>query len=243
MGRTSIGASGAPEFRARLIRMLRETMGPEADAPETAAAAVHAARLLAGGTPVAPAEVGASLGWPPERVAAALRRLRAAGQVETDDAGRIVGMAGLTLLPTAHRFEAAGRALYTWCALDALFFPALLGTPAHVSSTCPVTGGAVHLTVTPDAGVTDLAPPAAVVSIPIPEGRPAAPGCGPGACAELFGPGGAFCGNAHFFTSERAAQIWLRDHPRAVTLPAADACALAVEVWAEPLLRQAASAR
>ena len=234
-----IGASGASDFRAWLVCTLRETMGPEADAPDTAAAAVHAARLLAGGAPVALERLGTSLGWEAERVAAAMRRLREGRQVEADDEGRIVGAAGLSLRPTAHRFEAAGRQLYTWCALDALFFPALLGTPARVTSACPVTGADVHLTVTPDAGVADLAPPGAVVSIPIPEGRSAVAGCGPGACAELFGPGGAFCGNAHFFASERAAQIWLRDHPRAVTLPAADACALAVEVWAEPLLRHA----
>jgi alkylmercury lyase len=232
----------APDFREGLSRTLRETMGPEADAPESAATAVHAARLLAGGAPVSLERLGASLGWPPERVAAAMRRLREVRQVETDDAGRIVGVAGLSLRPTAHRFETAGRGLYTWCALDALFFPALLGTPARVASACPVTGAAVHLTVTPDAGVTDLAPPGAVVSIPMPEERPAA-GCGPGACAGPYGPGGAFCGNAHFFASERAAQRWLRSHPRAVTLPAADACALAVEVWAEPLLRQTASVR
>ena len=39
----------------------------------------------------------------------------------------------------SHRFEVAGRTLYTWCAWDSLFLPQILGQEAEVESTCPLT--------------------------------------------------------------------------------------------------------
>jgi alkylmercury lyase len=85
----------------------------------------RALRELAGGEPVAePALTPAAERWP---------------NVELDDHGRIVALAGLSLTPTAHRFTVGGRQLYTWCAWDTLVLPGLLDQPAHVESTCPVT--------------------------------------------------------------------------------------------------------
>ncbi|MCQ4438245.1 organomercurial lyase, partial [Clostridioides difficile] len=51
--------------------------------------------------------------------------LEQAVSTEWDDYGNVVGY-GLTLRETPHTFEVDGRRLYTWCAFDTLFFPALI---------------------------------------------------------------------------------------------------------------------
>jgi len=53
--------------------------------------------------------------------------------IELDTQGRLIGM-GITLNPTPHRFDVEGIHLYTWCALDTLIFPALIGRTANVTS-------------------------------------------------------------------------------------------------------------
>jgi alkylmercury lyase len=53
------------------------------------------------------------------------------------------------LCGTPHVFEIDGCRLYTWCALEALMFPALIGKTAHVLSRRAATGVPVSLTFTP----------------------------------------------------------------------------------------------
>ena len=133
--------------------------------------------------------------------------LAAAPDTEYDDAGRIVG-AGITLNPTPHRFEVDGQQLYTWCALDTLVFPAVLGKPATVSSPCHATGELVRVQVAPD-GVTSVDPATAVVSLVAPDD-----------CCEVRS---AFCNQVHFFSSREAALPWLAEHPGASVVPVAAA--------------------
>ena len=85
---------------------------------------------------------------------------------EFDENGHLVG-AALTLNPTPHRLVINGRTLYTWCALDALFVPGLIGMTAQVESTCLNTGETIRLTVTPE-GVPEFSPDTTVLSIAIP---------------------------------------------------------------------------
>ncbi len=87
--------------------------------------------------------------------------------LEMDPSGNVVGW-GLTFIPTPHRFQVNGHTFYTWCALDALTYPALLGLSARVESSCPVSGTPVTLWVMP-TGVHDLSTPSSVVSLVIPE--------------------------------------------------------------------------
>ncbi len=82
-------------------------------------------RAIADESPVPPERYAAATGLPPERVAEVFQGLSAAG-VQFDSEGNLVG-AGLTPVPTPHRFRVGGRDLYAWCALDALFLPGLLG--------------------------------------------------------------------------------------------------------------------
>jgi alkylmercury lyase len=164
--------------------------------------------LLAEGKAVAPTALAEALGWTPQRVGELLGRLP---KVELDTDGNILGV-GLTLRPTPHVFEVRARRLYTWCALDALIFPAVLGETAHVTSPCAATGAPIRLTVAPDR-VESVVPRDAVVSLVLPSVDP-----------DLRA---SFCKRVHFFASENAAGAWLRANPGAVVAPIDSAYALA----------------
>jgi alkylmercury lyase len=162
-------------------------------------------RLIARGRPVDLAELAAE----PGQLAPDLERaLRAQPGTEWDDDGRLVGF-GLSLRPTAHRYLVGGHTLYTWCATDALLFTVILGTDAVAESTCPATGQAIELEITPNA-VTSVSPPAAVVSQRH-RGDLAA-----NLRADV-------CEHGHFFASAAAASAWVAAHPDGVILSVTDA--------------------
>jgi len=144
---------------------------------------------LVAGSPVSRERLSELMGWPVNKVSAALEQ---APGVEYDSAGHIIGY-GLTLRETPHAFEVDGRRLYTWCALDALIFPSLVGNTAQVFSSCAATRAPVRLTVTPD-GIRDLDPAGAMVSLVPPD-----------ASADVRS---AFCCHVHFFASAAAADAW-----------------------------------
>jgi alkylmercury lyase len=155
----------------------------------------HLVRLVAQGRPVPLTDLAASCGMPVAAVEAALT-----SQPGTDwyENGDVVGF-GLTQRPTAHRFMVSGRILYTFCATDALFFPAILGEPAVVESRCPATDRTIRIELTPHA-VVSVNPHDTVVS-------------------QLLDPQfigdarGNVCDQGHFFASTDAANGWLNEHP------------------------------
>lgn len=150
--------------------------------------------LLAQGEPVNIGDLAAVTGRTEREVSAALT---AVPDTEYDGDGRIIGQ-GLTLRPTPHRLELAGEQLYTWCALDTLIFPALLGTTARIQSTCHATGDPVRCSVGA-TGVSGVEPATAVVSLVNPE--------------DMSSVRSAFCNQVHFFASAETAQPWLDAHP------------------------------
>lgn len=162
-------------------------------------------RLLARGEPVTIAQLAIAIGQPVDGVQRTVAGWR---DTEYDQHGRIVGY-GVTLRPTPHRFVIDGQQLYTWCALDALFFPAVIGRPARVESPCATTGIPVSLTVDPTAGITTLEPDTAAVSIVTPE--------------QVGSVRSDFCNPGRFFVTLDAARIWQAKHPRMSVVPTADA--------------------
>src|SRR5713226_2705310 len=116
-------------------------------------------RLLACWHPVTRERLATVLQMTAEQVAEVLAGL---ADLEVDSSGNVVGW-GLTFIPTPHRFLVQGQQFYTWCALDALTYPALLQMVAGVESSCPVSGTTVSLSVTP-TGIQDLVPASTVVS-------------------------------------------------------------------------------
>ena len=155
-------------------------------------------RALAAGEPVAVRD---------DELAAAVARWP---NVELDQSGRVVAFAGLSLTPTAHRFAVGGRQLYTWCAWDTLFLPALLNQPARVDSRCPVTGIDVRLHVDP-FGIRDAAPEPLWVSFPPPSTT---------SVADITG---SFCCHVHFLAGRAAADQWLSENPGGAVLSLHDA--------------------
>mgnify|MGYP001550635320 CR=1 FL=1 len=150
-------------------------------------------RELAKGKPVSPASLAVTLGRAADRVTAALEE---AVSTEWDDNGNVGGYV-LTLRETAHAFEIDGRRLYTWCAFDTLFVPALIDRTAHVVSHCAATGVPISLTATPTA-IQDLESTGAAVSLLLPR-----------ATADIRQ---AFCCHVHFFASAAVAHDWASKH-------------------------------
>ncbi len=175
-------------------------------------------RLLAEGEPVSIGALAAAAGMPLDDVK---QRLAAVPDTEYDEQGRIVGH-GLTLRPTRHRFTVAGEELYTWCALDTLIFPAILGASASIESTSPVSGEPIRARVTP-TGATSVEPATAVVSLVNPE--------------NLASIRSSFCNEVHYFTSGEDAAPWLAEHPGAEIVPVAEAHQLGAALTATVLAR------
>ena len=165
-------------------------------------------RLLAEGSPIPPARIAAELSISPDELASALEQSTA---VELDKDGNVTAAFGLTLSPTPHRFQANGHEFYTWCALDTLYIPGVIGQTARVESTCPVTGTKIRLTVTPD-GIEALEPPEAIMVIAIPET--------PQAC---HGIRESFCNHVHFLGSREAASEWSAKNQKTIVLSVDDA--------------------
>jgi alkylmercury lyase len=204
----------------KLAAVLESSLGGSI-APEGSALFRHLVLLLAEGQPVSPGRVSTVVGQPHEEVMAMLRHLPS---IEWDESGNIVG-AGLTLRPTPHQFKLNDRTLFTWCALDALMFPALIGQTVEVESPCAGTGVPVQVTVTLE-GVDHVEPIGAVVSLVAPEASPDVRR--------------VFCDYVNFFRSAEAASVWLAEHPGATTLPVAEAYQLgrrlAESVFSEKLI-------
>jgi alkylmercury lyase len=165
---------------------------------------------LADGEPATVAPLAQTVDRDEPDIAAVLDRWP---NVHRDDQGRIVAFAGLSLTPTRHGFDVAGRRLYTWCAWDALFLPALIGKEARVKSICPITGTDVRLTVRP-AGVHTAEPASLLVSFPAPSST---------VTSDITA---SFCDHVHFLAGRDAAEAWLAGNQGGLALSLEDAVEL-----------------
>ncbi len=114
---------------------------------------------------VSPEALGAQLGLELGRVRKLFAGLATLG-MEIDRGGNVVG-AALTATRTPHAVRLGARELFAYCALDTLFIPGLVGEPADVESTCPASGEAIRLRVSPD-GACEYEPSGAVLSVLLP---------------------------------------------------------------------------
>lgn len=166
----------------------------------------HLVRIIAKGRPVSIQEIADLSSQPAGTIEDLLRNQPG---TDWDDDGRVVGF-GVTLRPTAHRFEVAGRTLYTFCAPDSLLFTHMLGEGTVVDSTCPGTSSPIHIELTPDA-VSSIDPISAVVTQPLLD---------PGLVGDVRRN---FCDHGHFFASSAAASGWSQEHPDGQVLTVAEA--------------------
>ena len=189
----------------RLVASLMASVTPAGSARTSPALYRTLLRLLAQGEPVTIAQLAVAAGQPLDDVESTV-----AGWPDTeyDEQDRIVGW-GITLRPAPPRFAVDSRQLYTWCALDTLFFPTVIDRRAHVESSCHATGVPIRLTVDPADGVIALDPATAVVSLVIPE--------------RMRSVRTAFCNPGRFFVAADAARDWQATHPGMHVLRVADA--------------------
>ncbi len=149
-------------------------------------------RGLAKGGPVSISYLASTLNISHESVKQALLSLP---YIEYDQAGNILA-SGLSLTPTPYRFQVGDKDLYTWCALDTLMYPVLLGQPANVESQCPITGALIKLTVSPTE-VKHVSPVGTVLSLVVPENSKTS-----GDVHDTF------CNHVYFISSHTAAERW-----------------------------------
>ncbi len=172
-------------------------------------------RELARGKPASPREIATRAGVEEE---AAHRILGQWIGVYRDREGSVIGFWGLAIPEMKHRFEVDGVHLYTWCAWDTLFLPALLGKTAHVESPCATSGELVRLTMSPD-GVESAEPRSPVLSFLAP-------------VASKFQDNiiENFCCYIHFFRSCADGESWIAKTPGTFLLALDDAVELA-RLW------------
>ncbi len=120
--------------------------------------------LLTEGKPVAIEDLAESVALSPATVNEMIKKWP---DVYYDDEQRIVGHGGLTFEPTKHKIMFDDRILYTWCAWDTLFLPAILGKPLDIESQCPVDDSVVRVRVDQE-GVKFIDPEEAVISFILP---------------------------------------------------------------------------
>ena len=92
-------------------------------------------------------ELADATGLNEDAVEKAISKLVGAGMAVVDDGGRVVGSAGLSLVPGRHRLRLGGNDFFTWCAIDALGIPAALESDALAVTSCPTCGRAIEVEV------------------------------------------------------------------------------------------------
>ncbi len=177
--------------------------------------------LLATGAPVAVDTLASALGCPPDRLAVALDELDGAGRIRRDEAGRVVGSAGLSVVPDRHKIELDGREFWTWCAYDILGIFGATRSTGTAWSRSPATDATIELDFTEGHPV----PTGAVLFRP----SDSLAAC----CTNVYEE---WCPNSNLFEERAAAQTWSASHGLAGRVLGLDEAAqLATAEWA-PLL-------
>lgn len=120
--------------------------------------------------------------------------------------GNIEAFAGLSTKETPHQITINSKKLYTWCAWDTLFIPALLGVQAQIQSTCPVTNSSLEFEI---LGYELIKRPTeqAVLSFVMPSSD---------FC--LNNVQSQFCCHIHFFKNIEVAKLWQQDNPESLLM-------------------------
>ena len=171
-------------------------------------------RTLARGRPLPPEQVEriiADSGIVPDDAHQFLGQVAERGPDDT-----LVGILGLSLRETPHRFTVDGRQLFTWCATDTLFLPSLLGQTASIESHSPVSPATIRLTVS-TRRVEAVDPVDTVVSMVVAD--PAAADL-----QSVEALWGTFCHHLFFFGTRQEAEGWAasREDPDSLEIVSVD---------------------
>lgn len=186
---------------------------------------VHLWRALAKGRPLGVPEIEAAVKASGVASSDALEFL--ATVTERDPQRRITGILGLSLNAHPHRFTVEGVALFTWCAVDTLFLPAMLDAVATVESRSPVFGSLIRLEVAP-RGIVELAPAGAAVSLPVLRADEVD-------TSSAEGIWRALCHRIFFFADGEEAARWIEGRGEIEVVSAGEAWRHAMETWGKIL--------
>src|SRR5216684_8637055 len=153
--------------------------------------------LLAAGVPATGEDLAVSIGTSADKVARVLEELNTAGSIRRDEAGRVIGSAGLSVVADRHQIDFEGRRFWTWCAYDILGIFGALRATGIAASQSPAT--------------------TAPITIRFHDGRPEATG------VVLFRPSDSlaasctsvyeeWCPNSNFFEDTASARAWSASH-------------------------------
>jgi alkylmercury lyase len=87
--------------------------------------------------PIEMEELSEATGIKSDRLSGLLDKLTSAGRIRRDAAGRVVGSAGLSVIPDRHEILLQGRKFWTWCAYDILGIFGALGASGRAVSPSP----------------------------------------------------------------------------------------------------------
>jgi hypothetical protein len=93
--------------------------------------------LIRSGEGITPESLAQVTGIAGDRLAVLLDDLVRAGRIRRDGAGRVVGSAGLSVVPDRHEIKIEGRRFWTWCAYDILGIFGALQASGRASSPDP----------------------------------------------------------------------------------------------------------
>jgi alkylmercury lyase len=93
--------------------------------------------LLAHAVAITDEELAAATGIRREKLDEHLSDLHLAGRIRRDEAGRVIGCAGLSVTKDRHEIELDGRQFWTWCAYDILGIFGALGANGRALSPSP----------------------------------------------------------------------------------------------------------
>jgi len=179
--------------------------------------AVAFQHLIRDSQPVTPEQLAEAGGFDLERTTPMLEELDRAGRIRRDGTGRVVGSAGLSVIPDRHQIELNGRTFWTWCAYDILGIFGALRADGDSRSPSP--------------------PDLTVIELRFLGGRPRH------ADAVLFRPAEdlmsrcdnvyeEWCPNSNLFASRKLAQAWADEHQLAGrVLSLEEASSLATQEW------------
>lgn len=100
--------------------------------------------LLKRAKPIEPDVLVQATGIKRHRLVDLLEELDRVGRIRRDEAGRVVGSAGLSVTLDRHEIELAGRRFWTWCAYDILGIFGALEASGRASSPSP-DGSTIHV--------------------------------------------------------------------------------------------------
>ncbi len=188
----------------------------ECNPPALQELSIAAYKLLLDGKTITPADIAVDMGIEPKEISK-LFELIPECAYESDDRTGITAFIGLSITRTNHEFIIADRTLHTWCVLDGLFLPQVIGRSAIIKTKCPATGTEIHVELYPK-GITSAAPEDMVMSVVDPDRD---------ACCENLR--GAFCNHVNFFANKGTFMEWADGKPEygCVTLAAAYQMAMA----------------